>query len=343
MATPHGATPAGRAAMSPACQRPRRRSPTGRRPRHADDGAVSRDQGGQSRTACCSTAWAISTSCSSTTPRSPAAALGIVLTKRGKHHGEDIPMCGVPVERADDYLQRLIAARPSRRRLRADRGPGRGAGSAAASRWCAATSCAWSRPAPSPRSACSTPARANYLVGAGAAARADGECGLRRSPALDISTGDFAVVRDAGRAAWRPSSRGSSRARSSSPRRVHRRSRAARRCWREPRARRSRRVAARRASTAPARAPAEGAISASRRSTASAPSRAPRSPPPAPLSPMSSARRSAARPPLAPPRRAGRRRHVMAIDAGDPRQPRADAHALRASAAAACSPRSTAP
>ena len=24
-------------------------------------------------------------------------ALGIVLTKRGKHHGQDIPMCGVPV------------------------------------------------------------------------------------------------------------------------------------------------------------------------------------------------------------------------------------------------------
>ena len=36
--------------------------------------------------------------------------LGIVLTKRGKHQGADIPMCGVPVERADDYLQRLIAA-----------------------------------------------------------------------------------------------------------------------------------------------------------------------------------------------------------------------------------------
>jgi len=36
-------------------------------------------------------------------------ALGITLTKRGKHLGEDIPMCGVPVERADDYLQRLIA------------------------------------------------------------------------------------------------------------------------------------------------------------------------------------------------------------------------------------------
>ena len=37
-----------------------------------------------------------------------AEALGIVLTKRGKHMGEDIPMCGVPVVRADEYLQRLI-------------------------------------------------------------------------------------------------------------------------------------------------------------------------------------------------------------------------------------------
>ncbi len=36
--------------------------------------------------------------------------LGIVLTKRGKHGGMDIPMCGVPVVRADEYLQRLIAA-----------------------------------------------------------------------------------------------------------------------------------------------------------------------------------------------------------------------------------------
>jgi DNA mismatch repair protein MutS len=35
--------------------------------------------------------------------------LGIVLTKRGKHGGQDIPMCGVPVIRADEYLQRLIA------------------------------------------------------------------------------------------------------------------------------------------------------------------------------------------------------------------------------------------
>ncbi|MDP1731795.1 MAG: DNA mismatch repair protein MutS [Devosia sp.] len=36
-------------------------------------------------------------------------ALGIVLTKRGKHRGEDIPMCGVPVHAAQDYLKKLIA------------------------------------------------------------------------------------------------------------------------------------------------------------------------------------------------------------------------------------------
>ena len=35
-------------------------------------------------------------------------ALGIALTKRGKHLGRDIPMCGVPVHAADDYLQKLI-------------------------------------------------------------------------------------------------------------------------------------------------------------------------------------------------------------------------------------------
>ena len=38
-----------------------------------------------------------------------ARALGIVLTKRGKHLGRDIPMCGVPIHRSDEYLHRLIA------------------------------------------------------------------------------------------------------------------------------------------------------------------------------------------------------------------------------------------
>lgn len=37
-----------------------------------------------------------------------AAALDIALTKRGKHNGADIPMCGVPVHSAEVYLQRLI-------------------------------------------------------------------------------------------------------------------------------------------------------------------------------------------------------------------------------------------
>jgi DNA mismatch repair protein MutS len=37
-----------------------------------------------------------------------ARTLGIALTKRGKHLGEDIPMCGVPVHAMDHYLQKLI-------------------------------------------------------------------------------------------------------------------------------------------------------------------------------------------------------------------------------------------
>src|SRR6201981_3971280 len=41
----------------------------------------------------------------------PVRALGIVLPRPGKHLARDIPMCGVPVERADEYLHRLIALR----------------------------------------------------------------------------------------------------------------------------------------------------------------------------------------------------------------------------------------
>ncbi|WP_233560118.1 DNA mismatch repair protein MutS [Oleomonas cavernae] len=37
-----------------------------------------------------------------------SAALDITLTKRGKHLGQDIAMCGVPVHAADAYLSRLI-------------------------------------------------------------------------------------------------------------------------------------------------------------------------------------------------------------------------------------------
>ena len=37
-----------------------------------------------------------------------SAALDIALTKRGKHEGSDIPMCGVPVHSHEAYLSRLI-------------------------------------------------------------------------------------------------------------------------------------------------------------------------------------------------------------------------------------------
>jgi DNA mismatch repair protein MutS len=36
-------------------------------------------------------------------------ALGITLTKRGKHENVDIPMCGVPVKASDVYLKKLIS------------------------------------------------------------------------------------------------------------------------------------------------------------------------------------------------------------------------------------------
>ena len=39
-----------------------------------------------------------------------AQALDIALTKRGRHDGADIPMCGVPVHTAEIYLARLIRA-----------------------------------------------------------------------------------------------------------------------------------------------------------------------------------------------------------------------------------------
>src|SRR5690348_12025821 len=63
-----------------------------------------------------------------------AAALDIALTKRGRHEGADIPMCGVPVHSADTYLARLIRAGfkvaicdqievPAEARRRGNRGP----------------------------------------------------------------------------------------------------------------------------------------------------------------------------------------------------------------------------
>ena len=53
-------------------------------------------------------------------------ALGIALTKRGKHLGEDIPMCGVPVHCRRRLPPAADRRRPPGRGLRADRGPGGG-------------------------------------------------------------------------------------------------------------------------------------------------------------------------------------------------------------------------
>ena len=55
-----------------------------------------------------------------------AAALDIALTKRGKHDGEDIPMCGVPVHAAEAYLARLIRSGFRVAICEQIEGPGRG-------------------------------------------------------------------------------------------------------------------------------------------------------------------------------------------------------------------------
>ena len=63
-----------------------------------------------------------------------AQALDIALTKRGRHEGADIPMCGVPVHTVETYLARLIRAGfkvaicdqiedPAEARRRGEKGP----------------------------------------------------------------------------------------------------------------------------------------------------------------------------------------------------------------------------
>ncbi len=47
-------------------------------------------------------------SCFSTMRVKASEILDIALTKRGKHAGADVPMCGVPVHSSDMYLERLI-------------------------------------------------------------------------------------------------------------------------------------------------------------------------------------------------------------------------------------------
>jgi DNA mismatch repair protein MutS len=116
-----------------------------------------------------------------------AQALDIALTKRGKHDGADIPMCGVPVHTAETYLARLIRAGfkvaicdqiedPAEARRRNAKGPVR----RAVTRVVTAGTLT--------EEGLLDARRHNYLAGI---AEAGGEIGLAW---LDLSTGAFALA-----------------------------------------------------------------------------------------------------------------------------------------------------
>jgi len=113
-----------------------------------------------------------------------AGALDIALTKRGKHDGGDIPMCGVPVVSAEAYLARLI-----RKGFRVavceqveDPAEARKRGAKSVVRRQVARVVT---PGTLTEDSLLEPRRANYLA---ALARAGGEFGLAW---LDVSTGEF--------------------------------------------------------------------------------------------------------------------------------------------------------
>ena len=116
-----------------------------------------------------------------------AQALDIALTKRGRHDGADIPMCGVPVHTAEAYLARLIRAGfkvaicdqiedPAEARRRGGKGPVR----RAVIRVVTAGTLT--------EEGLLDARRHNYLAGI---AEAGGEMGLAW---LDLSTGAFALA-----------------------------------------------------------------------------------------------------------------------------------------------------
>ena len=116
-----------------------------------------------------------------------APALDIALTKRGRHNGADIPMCGVPVHTAEAYLARLIRAGfkvaicdqtedPTEARRRGNKGPVR----RAVVRVVTAGTLT--------EDGLLDARRHNYLAGI---AEAAGEMGLAW---LDLSTGSFALA-----------------------------------------------------------------------------------------------------------------------------------------------------
>src|SRR5215469_12605781 len=118
-------------------------------------------------------------------------ALDIALTKRGRHDGADIPMCGVPVHTAEAYLARLIRAGfkvaicdqvedPAEARRRGGKGPVR----RAVTRVVTAGTLT--------EEGLLDARRHNYLAGV---AEAGGELGLAW---LDLSTGAFETTPTAG-------------------------------------------------------------------------------------------------------------------------------------------------
>ena len=260
-------------------------------------------------------------------------ALGIVLTKRGKHLGEDIPMCGVPIDRADDYLQRLIGLGHRVAVCEQMEDPAearkRGAKSVVQARRRAPRHAGHDH-----RGAAARAGPRQLLAGPGARAPV-GESGSTALAAVDISTGAFTV----GEAAEAALAGGDRPLRAARDRRAGRAGRDARTACALARRRRAPLDAVPRETgrAGQRRAPAVRLIMASRRSTVSAPSRVPRSRPPrrrhclyrahadrrAPAARAARARGGAARP--------GDRR-------GDARQSRTDAHAVGRARRAACSP-----
>jgi DNA mismatch repair protein MutS len=115
-------------------------------------------------------------------------ALGIALTKRGKHLGEDIPMCGVPVHSSGDYLHKLIAQghRVAVCEQTEDPAEAKKRGSKSVVR---REVVRLITPGTLTEDNLLNAKRHNYLV-ALARVRSDGQLGLAW---LDISTGDFSV------------------------------------------------------------------------------------------------------------------------------------------------------
>ncbi len=126
-----------------------------------------------------------------------------VASPRARHRADQARQASRPrhpdVRRADPSRRRISApadrARPSRRGVRAARRPGRGEEARQRRAWCGATWCAWSRPARSPKTRCST--RGATIICWRSRARGSSSATSEARFALawiDISTGEFRIA-----------------------------------------------------------------------------------------------------------------------------------------------------